>query len=113
MKEKPLLADVDVDVDVDVAEFRTGSPKWFYKLSHADDKSREHDFLQNQRPKNFRERFLSGTCTFENKNVRGINDVKRQHIIDKLGPLMDDPKRTQFIIIMKANAESDDLCDTR
>ena len=102
---KPLLADVYV------AEFRKGSPNWFYKLSHADD-FKAHDFLQNQRPKKYRERILAGTCNFENKKVRGINEVKRQHIIDKLGPLMG-AKRTEFFINMKASAEADDLCDTR
>ena len=104
---KPLL------VNVYVAEFRKGSPSWYYKLSHADDDFQSHDFLQNQKPKKYRERILAGTCKFDNKTVRGINEVKRQHIIDKLGPIMDDPKRTEFFVNMKPCAEAEDLCDTR
>ena len=104
-EEKPLLEKVYV------SEFRKGSTKWYYKLGHTAE-FQEHDFLQNQRPKKFKDSFKAGTHTFERKNIRGINAVKRKHIIDKLGDLMG-AKRTEFFVNMQGNAELDDLCDTR
>ena len=104
-EEKPLLENVYV------AEFRKGSSKWFYKTGHNVE-FHEHDFLQNQRPKKLKDSIMSGTYEFQHKEMRGINKIKRNHIIEKLGGLMG-AKRTEFFIKMQSNAELADLCDTR
>ena len=73
---------------------------------------REHITAQNQRPKKFKDSFISGTHEFQHKEIRGINEMKRNHIIEKLGGLMG-AKRTEFFRKMQSNAKLDDLCDTR
>ena len=102
-RTRPLLENVSA------VEFRKGSTDLHFKTSHSENEFKTAVFFK----KTTRVSIKNNTLDVKGRDIaRGINKIKKEHIIEKLGHLME-PYHLRFFEELVTSDDVPDLMDTR